>query len=207
MSMSPRPGSEGSPGAPMPIRGHGLGLRWQKAANSSANSLGRMHRLPWTQSGATPAVWPVYSPARMMRRASLGLWIPVNSHQRAAGIRDSRERALAYLSHHVGNRLDRARAEAYVDSGPAMLDLFERERFVSYTLAPTWADYHPGEPGALQGGRSLVPDEYDGRELGPWFARLRPPIKTMMAFGGMMVGRNDLPHVFQMTQHPQSALH
>ena len=50
-----------------------------------------------------------------------------------------------------------------------------------------------------------MPDEYDGRELGPWFARLRPPIKTMMAFGGMMVGRNDLPHVFQMTQRPQSA--
>jgi hypothetical protein len=135
------------------------------------------------------------------------VWIPVNSHQRAAGIRDSRERALAYLTHHVGNRLDRAKAEAYVDNAHAMLDLFESKAFVAYTLAPTWADYHPGEPGALQGGRSLVPDEYDGRALGPWFAKLRPPIKTMMAFGGMMVGRNDLPHVFQMTQQPQSALH
>jgi succinate dehydrogenase/fumarate reductase flavoprotein subunit len=29
----------------------------------------------------------------------------------------------------------------------------------------------------------------------------------MMAFGGMMVGRNDLPHVFQMTQSAKSALH
>ena len=37
--MSPRSGSEGSPGAPMPISGQGLGLRWQKAANSSAMSL------------------------------------------------------------------------------------------------------------------------------------------------------------------------
>lgn len=135
------------------------------------------------------------------------IWIPVNSHQRAAGVKDTRAEALAYLSHHVGNRLDHAKAAAYVDNAPAMLDVFEREALVSYTLAPTWADYHPDEPGASKGGRSLVPDECDGRELGPWFGKLRPPITTMMAFGGMMVGRNDLPHVFQMTQSAKSALH
>ena len=55
------PGSSfivGLTGAPMPISGQGLGLRWQKAANSVAVSLGRMHRLPCTNSGAIPAVWP-----------------------------------------------------------------------------------------------------------------------------------------------------
>ena len=135
------------------------------------------------------------------------VWIPVNSHQQVAGVSDTREQALTYLTHHVGNRLDRAKAEAFVDNAPAMLDLFERERFVAYTLEPTWADYHPDEPGASQGGRSLVPDEYDGRKLGGWFPSLRPPIPTMTAFGGMMVGRNDLPHVFQMMQRPESALH
>jgi succinate dehydrogenase/fumarate reductase flavoprotein subunit len=135
------------------------------------------------------------------------IWIPGNSHQRLAGIADTREDALTYLTHHVGNRLDRANAEAFLDSAPAMLDLFEREGIVSYTLAPTWADYHPDEPGALQGGRSLVPDDFDGRALGPWFNQLRPPIKTMTAFGGMMVGRNDLPHVFRMTRSLGSALH
>jgi succinate dehydrogenase/fumarate reductase flavoprotein subunit len=135
------------------------------------------------------------------------VWIPANSHQEAAGIADSREAALTYLSHHVGNRLDRAKAEAFLANGPAMLDLFEREAFVAYTLAPTWADYHPDEPGASQGGRSLVPDEYDGRKLGPWFPKLRPALTTMMPLGGMMVGRNDLPHVFQMTRSAASALH
>jgi succinate dehydrogenase/fumarate reductase flavoprotein subunit len=135
------------------------------------------------------------------------VWIPANSHQEAAGIADSREAALTYLSHHVGNRLDRAKAEAFLANGPAMLDLFEREAFVAYTLAPTWADYHPDEPGASQGGRSLVPDEYDGRRLGPWFPKLRPALATMMPLGGMMVGRNDLPHVFQMTRSAASVLH
>ena len=135
------------------------------------------------------------------------IWVPVNSHQKAAGVTDTREDALRYLTHHVGNRLDRARAEAFVENAPRMLDLFEREGIAAFTLAPTWADYHPDEPGASQGGRSLVPDDYDGKALGPWFTKLRPPIKTMTAFGGMMVGRNDLPHVYRMTQSMRSTLH
>jgi succinate dehydrogenase/fumarate reductase flavoprotein subunit len=135
------------------------------------------------------------------------IWIPANAHQKAAGVADSREQALEYLSNHVGNRLDRARAEAFVDNGPQMLALFEREGFVGYATAPTWADYHPDVPGGSQGGRSLWPDAFDGRRLGPWFDKLRPPIPTMTAFGGMMVGRTDLPHVFRMTRSPASALH
>jgi succinate dehydrogenase/fumarate reductase flavoprotein subunit len=135
------------------------------------------------------------------------IWIPANALQTAAGIADSREAALEYLSHHVGNRLDHAKAQAFLANGPAMLNLFERQGFVAYSLAPTWADYHPDVPGASQGGRSLVPDEYDGRRLGPWFAKLRPALETMTPLGGMMVGRNDLPHVFQMTRSVKSALH
>ena len=41
----------------------------------------------------------------------------------------------------------------------------------------------------------------------PGSTRLRPALKTMMPLGGMMVGRNDLPHVFKMTQSAKSALH
>ncbi len=135
------------------------------------------------------------------------IWIPINGHQKAAGVTDSREAALTYLAAHVGNRLDRTKAEAFVDTAPAMLDAFERQGFVEYELAATWADYHPDEPGGSQGGRSLVPTEYDGRKLGPWFEKLRPALKTMMPLGGMMVGRNDLPHVFKMTQSAPSAWH
>src|SRR6185436_13851273 len=96
---------------------------------------------------------------------------------------------------------------AFVENAPRMLELFEREGIAAFTLAPAWADYHPDEPGASQGGRSLVPDEYDGRKLGAWFPKLRPALETMMPLGGMMVGRNDLPHVFKMTRSPRSALH
>lgn len=135
------------------------------------------------------------------------LWVPLNSQQAAFGIEDTREDALTYLAAHVGNHLDRDRAEAFVDTAPAMLDVFEKEGFVKLGVAPTWADYHPYEPGAAQGGRSLVPDEFEGRRLGDLFPKLRPPIRTMMGFGGMMVGRNDVPHVFNMSRSARSALH
>ena len=104
------------------------------------------------------------------------IWIPRNSHQRAAGVVEQPDDALTYLTSHVGNRLDRAKAEAFIANAPAMLDAFEREDFVSYDLAATWADYHPDEPGGSQGGRSLVPNDYDGRKLGSWFDKLRPAL-------------------------------
>ncbi len=135
------------------------------------------------------------------------IWIPGNHHQEGSTTADTPEAALAYLTHHVGNRLDRERAAAFVDTARWMLSVFEREGLVSFMPVPTWADYHPDEPGAAQGGRSLAPENFDGRRLGDWFPKLRPPLETMMVLGGMMVGRLDLPHVFRMTQSPRAALH
>jgi succinate dehydrogenase/fumarate reductase flavoprotein subunit len=94
------------------------------------------------------------------------VWIPINAAQRAAGLTDWRQAALDYLAHHVSNRLDRARAEACLDNAPAMLDCFAREGFAVFSLVPTWADYHPDEPGALRGGRSLGPGPSTGAVSG-----------------------------------------
>lgn len=135
------------------------------------------------------------------------IWIPANHHAQASGIADSRDAALTYLRHHVGNRLDAAKAQAFIDHAADMLRAFEREGFVDYEVSPTWADYHPDEPGASQGGRSLGPRVFDGRALGDLFDKLRPPVETMTALGGMMIGRADLPHVFKMTEKAGSALH
>jgi hypothetical protein len=47
----------------------------------------------------------------------------------------------------------------------------------------TFADYHPDEPGASQGGRALFADNFDGRALGPWFDKLRRA--RIAEFGGV----------------------
>jgi FAD binding domain len=135
------------------------------------------------------------------------IWIPGSAHlpaeARAADVTGAR----TYLAHHLGNRFDGARVDAFLDAGPKMLALFESQGFAAFSSAPTWADYHPTEPGGSNGGRSLVPEAFDGRALQDWFPKLRAPVKTMMAFGGMMVGRNDVPHVFQMQRSVRSASH
>ncbi|MEM7428835.1 MAG: FAD-dependent oxidoreductase [Pseudomonadota bacterium] len=135
------------------------------------------------------------------------VWIPMNHHARAAGIDDSREDALAYMADQAGNYFDLARAEAYVDTAHAMMRAFEDEGWAEFDLAPAWADYHPKAPGAVKGGRSLSPLEFDGRQLGDWFPKLRAPLKMMMGMGGMMIGRQDVPHVLAMARSARSALH
>ncbi len=135
------------------------------------------------------------------------IWIPGNSHARRAGIADSPEDALTYLRTIAGNHLDIDRATAFCSTAAEMLDYFERNTYAQFGLAPTWADYEPDLDGGSKGGRSLVPEPFDGRRLGDLFRSLRPPLATMTLLGGMMIGRNDLPHLFKMTRSPQSALH
>lgn len=135
------------------------------------------------------------------------IWIPGNAHARRAGIPDRPEDALQYLESIAGNRLDRARATAFVTTAAKMLDFLEANTHARYTLVPTWADYEPGLAGGSNGGRSLAPEPFDGRRLGALFDAVRPPLASMMLLGGMMVGRTDLPHLFNMTKNARSALH
>ena len=135
------------------------------------------------------------------------IWIPGNRHGRALGIPDSKEEALRYLQQEAGNRLNLDLANAFLDNCNPAVEFIENNTYVRYEAVPIWADYHPTKPGAAQGGRSLLPLPFDGRRLGRRFADLRPPLTTMMAFGGMMLGRGDLPHVFKMTRSVRSALH
>ena len=136
-----------------------------------------------------------------------GIWIPCSSHAQRAGVRDSADEALRYLEQEVGAQLDQARARAYLATCAEMLDFVESQTGVRFTLMTAWSDYHPDLPGASAGGRSLVPEPFDGRLLGEHFASLRPPLATMMLFGGMSVGRTDIPHLLNATRSPLSALH
>ncbi len=135
------------------------------------------------------------------------VWIPGSRQARAAGIKDSPDLALAYLAAEAGDRLDRASAEVYVNQGADILAWFEDNTHVRYLLPPAWPDYHPAFPGSSPGGRSLGPAPFDGRTLGDRFGQLRPPLATTMLFGGMMVGREDLPKFYSITRSWRSAAH
>ena len=134
------------------------------------------------------------------------VWIPASSHARRAGIDDSPDAAMTYLEAIAGNRLDQARARVFVDNAAGVLDTLEAKTHVRFKLSPTWADYEPDLPGGSNGGRSLGPETFDGRRLGRQFDQLRVPLRSMMVLGGMMVGREDLPHVFKMSTERASSI-
>ena len=136
-----------------------------------------------------------------------GIWIPASSHAKRAGVEDSADAAFRYLEHEVGDQLDRAKARAYLETCPEMLDFLEQHTHVRYAVMTTWSDYHPDLPGAAAGGRPLIPEPFDGRRLGARFRELRAPLATMMLYGGMSVGRADIPHLLNATRSMRSAVH
>lgn len=135
------------------------------------------------------------------------IWIPVNGHAVRAGLNDSREAALRYLAAETGLYFDPGKAAAFVAHAAEMLAFLEQHTHARYQLMESWSDYHPDAPGASLGGRSLLPEPFDGRLLGAHFRELRPPLPTMMLFGGMSVSRDDIPHLLNATRSPVSAWH
>lgn len=121
------------------------------------------------------------------------LWIPGNSQSRAAGYADSAEDADKYLTALVGAGANRALREAYLSTGPAAIDYLAARTDVRFIPCGPHPDYRSNMPGAAVAGRAIIPEPFDGRVLGADFKRVRPPIPEFMLFGGMMIGKADIP--------------
>ena len=122
------------------------------------------------------------------------LWIPNHSMQAEIGVKDSLEEASTYLLHEAGEKYDPGRVNAFLTSGPRMVDWFQRETVLKFDASATFSDYHPDAPGGKSGGRSMVARAYDGRELGPLLAQLRPPLPELTVFGVMIGSGAELTH-------------
>jgi len=135
------------------------------------------------------------------------LWIPGNHHAAANGVADTRAAARQYLRNEAGAFFDEAAVEAFLETGPEMLDFFERETEVKF-LPTLYPDYHPNVAGGVDIGRSVVAAPYDARKLGADIARLRPPLKTITFIGMMFNSSNaDLKHFFNATRSLTSAIY
>lgn len=97
------------------------------------------------------------------------IWVPDNPRQRAAGIPDSREDALAYfrsLGH--GDLVDET-LEAFIDKGPEALAFLEDQDALRVSLLAGYPDYYMDRPGAKpDGGRALDHDLFALGELDQW---------------------------------------
>jgi succinate dehydrogenase/fumarate reductase flavoprotein subunit len=136
-----------------------------------------------------------------------GVWVADNHLLQQAGLRDSRALARRYLELCVGDYLRHDLLDVFLDESPEMLKYFERNTRLQFDLQRGMPDYKPDLEGANFEGRMLNPVEFDGRELGDYFAQLRPPLAEFNAPGGMMIGMADAPHMLNATKSLQSFCH
>jgi succinate dehydrogenase/fumarate reductase flavoprotein subunit len=121
------------------------------------------------------------------------LWIPGNSESKAAGYDDSAEAAERYLDALIGRSTNRELRTAFLQTGPVAIDYLSARTDVTFLACGKHPDYRSNMPGAAIAGRAIIPQPFDGRLLGEDFRRVRPPIAEYMVFGGMMVGKTDIP--------------
>ncbi|MFI8964637.1 FAD-dependent oxidoreductase [Streptomyces sp. NPDC053493] len=101
------------------------------------------------------------------------IWVPGNLHLDAAGLADTTEKARAYLDATVGDRVPAARKEAYLRHGPRMVREFHARTRVRFRYTPGYSDYFPEALGGMAHGRSVEPEIFDLKRLGPLAAGLR----------------------------------
>ncbi len=126
-------------------------------------------------------------------------WIPLTRHMKTVGEADTLERASAYLAQVVGEHGDLQARQALLQHGSEAVERFENHTEVHYRPYATHPDYESDLDGATLRGRALEPVPFDGRQLGPLFDLLRPPIPEFTVLGGMMVDRTDINHLLNLT--------
>jgi len=119
------------------------------------------------------------------------IWVPGTKQARDAGFADDLPEARRYLDSIIGPATD-GRREAYLTTGPELVDYLAKNSEVKFSLYARHPDYLSNRPGTTLAGRALAPLPFDGRLLGADFAKLRAPIGEFMALGGMMIGRDDI---------------
>ncbi|MBN6052925.1 3-oxosteroid 1-dehydrogenase [Nonomuraea sp. RK-328] len=107
-------------------------------------------------------------------RSGAGIWIPNNEVILAAGVPDTPAKAAAYLARVVGDTVPAARQQAFLANGPAMISFVMRNSPLRFRFMEGYSDYYPEFPGGMPNGRSIEPDQLDGKILGAELARLNP---------------------------------
>ncbi|MGB6454430.1 MAG: 3-oxosteroid 1-dehydrogenase [Streptosporangiaceae bacterium] len=135
-------------------------------------------------------------------RSGGGVWIPGNSVLRRFGVTDTAEQATQYLGYVAGEGTPAELRAAFLEHGPAMLDLVRAHTPLDFAWVPNYSDYYPEAPGGRAGGRSVEPALLNGRVLGAELARLRPPY--LPAPAGITVTQANYRWMSLGTSHPRA---
>jgi len=132
------------------------------------------------------------------------VWIPCAAHLAKGGEPDSVEAARRYLDAAVDTDDGRDMRRRFLEAGPQAVDYLARHTAVALKPVEFYPDYYPELEDSSTGRRVLEPKPFNGELLGRHFALLRPPLEEFTLFGGMMVAREDIPHLRRATRSPAS---
>ena len=133
------------------------------------------------------------------------IWVPGTKQAREAGFADDIPEARRYLDSIIGPATD-GRREAYLTTGPELVDYLAQNSEVKFSLYAKHPDYLSNRPGTTLAGRALAPLPFDGRLLGGALRLVRPPIPEFTLLGGMMVDRTDIGHLLSAASSMKSLL-
>lgn len=134
------------------------------------------------------------------------LWVPRNHLAQRAGIIEDRSGPRTYLRSELGNRANDPRLDVFLNNAPEMALFMEEHASMDWIDGNGIPDFHQTE-GHLEGGRSLSVAPFDGRKLGDWINRLRPPLDVISIKGMGIASGADMGHFLNATRKPRSALH
>ena len=126
---------------------------------------------------------------------------PRNPLARAEGIDEAADAPLTYLQHEMGAKPPIFVCKPSCVTGRRWWNFSISGRRCSFS-GSAMPDFHPS-PGAANGGRSVTAQPYDGRLLGDWLHRLRPPLETISPAGWASPAAR-IWRIFQC--HPLAAL-
>jgi len=134
------------------------------------------------------------------------LWIPRNHLAQRAGICEDLSGPRTYLRAELGNRANDPRLDVFLHNAPEMALFMEDHAAMVWIGGNDIPDFHQTD-GHLEGGRSLSVAPFDGRHLGSWINRLRPPLDVMSIRGMAIASGADMAHFLNATRKPRSAIH
>jgi 3-oxosteroid 1-dehydrogenase len=114
-----------------------------------------------------------------------GIWIPDNHDMARVGLRDGVDAAFRYVRACARGLASDERILAYVETARDMARYLDKLG-VRYRSMPKYSDYYPGMDGALPGGRTMDPADFNAALLGlEGLAQLRPTNPGQLILGRM----------------------
>ncbi len=109
-------------------------------------------------------------------RSGGAFWMPANPILTESGSGDTLAAGATYLESVIGDTAPHDRAHAFLDHGPATVEMLRRTTPMKFQWAKGYSDYHPEKPGGSAVGRTCECRPFDTSLLGDELTRLRPGV-------------------------------